>query len=95
VSAAGGFFFYHRRRFSIGLCGLVPDFSSLDLGAMDVAPPAPTPQRSAPLRDLYGEPAADVLDLGRRVPGLPRSCRLCFGRLVASPWRAISGYVRC
>jgi hypothetical protein len=38
---------------------------------MDVAPPAPTPQRFTPLRDLSGELAAGVLDLGRRVPGLP------------------------
>jgi hypothetical protein len=72
VSAAGGFFFYHHRRFSVGLCGLwVPDFSSMDLGPMDVAPPAPTPQRFTPLQDLSGELAAGVLDLGRRVPGLP------------------------
>jgi hypothetical protein len=72
VSAAGGFFFYRRRRFSVGLCGLwVPDFSSMDLGPMDVAPPAPTPQCFTPLRDLSGELAAGVLDLGRWVPGLP------------------------
>jgi hypothetical protein len=43
-TGAGGFFFYRHRRFSVGLCGLwVPDFSSPDLGHMDVAPPAPTP----------------------------------------------------
>jgi hypothetical protein len=71
-AAAGGFFFYRHCRFSVGLCGLwVPDFSSLDLGPMDVAPPAPTLQRFTPLRDLSGELAADVLDLGRQVPGLP------------------------
>jgi hypothetical protein len=71
-AAAGGFFFYRHCRFSVGLCGLwVPDFSSLDLGPMDVAPPAPTLQRFTPLRDLSGELAADVLDLGRQMPGLP------------------------